>query len=420
VTTVASAAGANGQLPLVGVRVLDLSRILAGPWACQMLADLGAEVLKIEQVGKGDGSREWGPPFLKDRDGRHTRDSPTYLSANRNKKSVTVNLAAAQGQDIIRRLAAQCDVLVENFKVGDLARYGLDYPRIRDINPAIIYCSITGFGQTGPLARRPGYDPIFQALGGLMSVTGHPDGSPGAGPMKVGPSLTDIIGGLYADVAILSALFKRTTGSDPVGQYIDLAMLDCTMAAMSHIAMQYLVSGFAPVRLGGRGNGGAPGNIYGCADGSIYLSPGNDEQYARLCRTLGREDLGTDERYATQAGRIRHRDELTALLRKETSKWSVAELEHALELSSVPAAPILDLAQAFESEHARARGLRVEVPHAVAGSVSLIANPIRFSETPISDYRAPPAIGEHTDEVLGALLNLDASALALLKRQQVI
>jgi crotonobetainyl-CoA:carnitine CoA-transferase CaiB-like acyl-CoA transferase len=395
---------------LSGYRVLDLSRILAGPWACQMLADFGADVIKVERPGEGDGSRVYGPPFLKTRDGRELDQSPMYLSANRNKKAIAIDISTPQGQQLIRELAAQCDVLVENYKVGDLARYGLDYDSIKAVNPDIVCCSITGFGQTGPYRERLGYDPIFQAMSGLMGATGQPDGAPGGGPMRSGPSISDLIGGLFAAIAILSALLKRERDKDG-GEYIDLSLLDCSVAVMTNLAMQYLISGEIPVRRGNGGNGGVPAEAYPCLDGSVYISASTDQQYFRLCDVLGRPDLAQEERYRTQRGRMRHRAELVATVGDLVAKFRLQDLLEGCAKASVPAAPIHNQKEVFEDPQIRARGMQVEIPHPDAGTLSLVANPIRFREHPITHYTAPPAIGEHTRDILSAYLDLDKAEI---------
>jgi crotonobetainyl-CoA:carnitine CoA-transferase CaiB-like acyl-CoA transferase len=394
---------------LSGYRVLDLSRILAGPWACQMLADFGADVVKVERPVEGDGSRVYGPPFLKTRDGRELDQSPMYLSANRNKKAIAIDISTAEGQELIRQLAAQSDVLVENYKVGDLARYGLDYDSIKTVNPDIIYCSITGFGQTGPYRERLGYDPIFQAMSGLMGATGQPDGSPGAGPMRSGPSISDLIGGLFADIAILSALLKRER--DGGGEYIDLSLLDCSVAVMTNLAMQYLISGEVPVRRGNGGNGGVPAEAYPCLDGNVYISASTDQQYFRLCDVLGRPDLAQEERYRTQRGRMQHRTELVATVGELVSRFRLKDLLEGCAKASVPAAPIHNQKEVFEDPQIRARGMQVEIPHPEAGALKIVANPIRFREHPITQYTAPPAIGEHTRDILSTYLGLDNEAI---------
>jgi crotonobetainyl-CoA:carnitine CoA-transferase CaiB-like acyl-CoA transferase len=401
------------------VRVLDLSRVLAGPWASQMLADMGADVIKVERPGKGDDSRMFGPTFLKDKDGRSTRESAMYVSANRNKRSVTVNIAQARGQEIIRALAAKSDVLLENYKVGDLARYGLDFESIKAVNPRIIYCSVTGFGQSGPYSHRLGYDTVFQGMGGLMSVTGEPDDVPGGGPMKVGPSIVDVITGLYTSNAILSALYHRDAEGG-TGQFIDVALLDSVIAALSHYTADYLISGNPPVRRGTEGNGGMPSQMFRCADGAIVMIAGNDEQYRRFCAALKHPELATDARFLTNADRVKNRKEMTPLLSNIIAGWKQRELLDTLEKAGVAAGPINNLREVFEDPQVRHRGVQVEVPHPLSGTVKLAANPIRYSATPIEQYTAPPLLGEHTDEVLSDILGMDAGTLDALRKDGII
>ncbi|UXJ50262.1 CaiB/BaiF CoA transferase family protein [Pseudomonas citronellolis] len=407
--------------PLSNIRVLDMSRILAGPWAAQMLADLGAEVIKVERPGKGDDSRQFGPPFLQDSEGRNTRESSFYISTNRNKKSITCDIAKPEGQALIRSLAKQCDVLLENYKVGDLKRYGLDYASLHEVNPRLVYCSLTGFGQTGPYSPRPGYDSIFQAMGGLMSITGLPDDVPGGGPMKTGPSLADILAGQYAAYAIQAALYARDVNGAP-GQHIDVALLDALIASTSHYASQYLVSGEVPVRRGTEGNGGMPSRMFQCADGGIMIVAGNNEQYARFCAVLGHPELATDERFAEIALRVVNRRVLGEVFEPLVATWKLHDLLEALDAAGVPAGPINDMRQVFADPHVQARGMCVESSHPLAadGKVKLVANPVKFSATPITDYKAPPVQGEHTDSVLGELLGMDAAAIQALRERGVV
>lgn len=407
--------------PLSNIRVLDMSRILAGPWAGQMLADLGAEVIKIERPGKGDDSRQFGPPFLKDAEGRNTRESSFYISTNRNKKSITCDIASVQGQALVRDLVGHCDVLLENYKVGDLKRYGLDYASLREVNPRLVYCSLTGFGQTGPYAPRPGYDSIFQAMGGLMSITGLPDDVPGGGPMKTGPSLADILAGQYAAYAIQAALYARDVNGAP-GQHIDVALLDALIASTSHYASQYLVSGEVPVRRGTEGNGGMPSRMFSCADGDIMIVAGNNEQYARFCAVLGHPELATDERFAEISLRVVNRRALGEVFEPLVVTWNVGDLLKALDEAGVPAGPINSLEDVFADPHIQVRGMCVESQHSLAadGKVRMVANPVKFSETPIVEYKAPPIQGEHTDTVLSELLGMDAAQIQVLRDKRVI
>jgi crotonobetainyl-CoA:carnitine CoA-transferase CaiB-like acyl-CoA transferase len=406
-------------LPLSNVRVLDLSRVLAGPLAAQMLADLGAGVIKIERPGTGDDARVFGAPYLKGKDGKPTRDNAFYLSANRNKKSVTVNIASSKGQEIIRALAAKSDVVLENFKVGDLKRYGLDYESIRAINPAVIYCSVTGYGQSGPYAAKLGYDAVFQGQGGLMSVTGHPDDKPGGGPMKVGPSIADIITGLNVSNALLAALYSRDANGG-TGQYIDIALLDCVVAALTHYAQIYLTSGEVSVRRGTQGNGGMPSAMFRCSDGALMLTAGNDVQYLRLCEAAGRPDLAAHPMFKTNILRVENRDALTEVFdaifrQKPLNYW----LER-LDAFGVPAGPINTIDKVFDDPQVRHRGMPVSVPHPLAPYLKLIRSPLNFSETPITTYAPPPMLGEHTREVLMSELGMDDAALAALQADGII
>jgi len=408
--------------PLSHIRVLDLSRVIAGPLAAQLLGDLGAEVIKVERAGPGDDARRMGPPFLKDTQGRDTRETPIILGSNRNKKSITLNLARPEGQAIARRLAGMSDVLVENFKVGDLKRYGLDQASLRELNPRLIYCSVTGFGQTGPYAPRPGYDSIFQAMGGLMSVTGYPDDEGGA-PVKTGPSIADFIAGQFAAIGVITALYDRDANREASGgrgQHIDVALLDSVIASLSHYTAQYLAMGEVPVRRGTQGNGGLPSQMFPCADGPVMVVCGNDEQYRRFCEALGHPALADDERFVTNPLRVRHRRQLTATLDAVTRQWRQADMLAAMETAGVPAGPIYDLKQVFEDPQVQHRGVAVEVPHPLSGTVRIGTNPIKFSETPIRDYTAPPTQGQHNDEVFKVLLGLDDGELRRLKDAGIV
>ncbi|MNF75778.1 Formyl-coenzyme A transferase [compost metagenome] len=400
------------------IRVLDLSRVLAGPWAGQILADLGAEVLKVERPGAGDDTRHWGPPFLRDAQGENTAEAAYYLSANRNKKSLTVDFTREEGQRLIRELALQSDILLENFKVGGLAAYGLDYASLKEINPRLIYCSITGFGQDGPYAQRAGYDFMIQGLGGLMSLTGRAEGEEGAGPVKVGVALTDILTGLYASTAVLGALAHREQSG--LGQHIDMALLDVQVACLANQAMNYLTTGVAPRRLGNAHPNIVPYQDFPTADGDFILTVGNDGQFRKFCEIAGHPEWAEDPRFASNRERVAHRAELIPLIRQATVFRSTAEWIAALEPAGVPCGPINDLAQVFADPQVIARGLRLELPHPLAGVVPQVASPIRLSATPVEYRNAPPLLGEHTDVVLGELLGLDAAALAELRARQVI
>jgi crotonobetainyl-CoA:carnitine CoA-transferase CaiB-like acyl-CoA transferase len=408
---------------LAGVRVLDLSRILAGPWGAQMLADLGAEVIKVERPGKGDDSRQFGPPFLMDRQGKVTRESTFFISANRGKKSITCDIATPDGQALIRSLVEHCDVLLENYKVGDLKRYGLDYASLRQVNPRLIYCSITGFGQTGPYSPRPGYDSIFQAMGGLMSVTGNGDDAQGGGPMKTGPSLADILCGQYAASAIIAALYHRdaSPGGNGEGQYIDLALLDAMIAATSHYASQYLVSGEIPVRRGTEGNGGMPSRMFRCADRDIMIVAGNNEQYARMCNVLGHPELASDARFSEIALRVKNRRALGEVFEPLIAAWQSDALLAALDAAGVPAGPINNLQQVFADPHVQAREMCVEVAHPLTDeAVRMVANPVKMSGTPIDAYAPPPMLGQHTDDVLRNLLGMSQADIENLREKKVL
>lgn len=400
--------------PLERIRVLDLSRVLAGPWAGQVLADLGADVIKVERPGTGDDTRHWGPPMLADGSG----DAAYFLSANRGKRSLTVDFTTPEGQQIIRRLAQESDVLLENHKVGDLTRYGLGYLELRNLNPALIYCSITGFGQTGPYARRAGYDFAIQAAGGLMSVTGERDGRPGAGPQKVGVAVADVMAGLYAAIAVLGALLQRqATGR---GTYIDLALLDVQVATLANVALNYLVSGEVPARWGNAHANIAPYQVVSTADRPIVVAVGNDAQFGRLCDALGAGALARDPRFAANAARVQHRAELDRELERLLRPWPAAELLAVLESAGVPAAPINDLAQVFADQQVRHRGLRLDIPRSGGGNVPSVASPIRFADDPARPLRAPPRLGEHTDEILRERLRMSDAEIAELRNNQVV
>lgn len=399
------------------IRVLDLSRILAGPWAGQILADLGADVIKVERPGPGDDTRGWGPPWIKDDQGQDTSVAAYYLCANRNKRSITVDITQPEGQDIVRRLAAQSDVVLENFKLGGLKQYGLDYDSLKAVNPRLVYCSITGFGQDGPYAPRAGYDFLIQGLGGLMSITGRPDGEPGAGPMKVGVALTDILTGLYATNAVLAALAWREQSGE--GQYIDMALMDVQVACLANQAMNYLATGSNPRRMGNAHPSIVPYQDFPTADGHMILAIGNDGQFARFCEVAGRPELAADARFATNRARVEHRAELIPLLNEITATRTTAEWIGQLEARAVPCGPINGLAEVFADPQVQARGLAVKMPHPEAGEVPLVASPIRLSKTPVEYRRAPPLVGEHTDEIL-ADLGVDAAGIAGLRERGVV
>ena len=404
--------------PLSHIRVLDLSRVLAGPWASQNLADLGAEVIKVERPGAGDDTRGWGPPWVKDSEGRDTRDSSYFLSCNRGKKSITLDISKPEGQSIVRELAAKCDVLIENYKVGTLARYGLDYAALRAINPRLIYCSITGFGQSGPYAPRPGYDFVFQGMGGLMSITGERDGEPGAGPMKVGIAITDILTAMYASLAITAAIAHCERGGS--GQYIDMALLDCMVAFNANQISGYLVSGNIPKRYGNAHPNVVPYQAFPCKDGHIILAIGNDSQFASFCKVTGRPELAADERYRLMSGRIVNRDTLIPLIADIMRERGMHEWIAALEAANVPCGPINNMQQVFEDPQVQHRGMKVEIPTASGVPCPSVASPMRFSETPVEYTVPPPALGQHTQEILRELLGMDSQAVDALVAKGIV
>jgi len=399
------------------IRVLDLSRVLAGPWASQTLGDLGAEVIKIERPEHGDDTRRWGPPFLKDREGEDTRDSAYYLCANRNKKSVAVDFTRAAGQALVREMARRCDVVIENFKVGSLAQYGLDHASLQAVNPRLVYCSITGFGQTGPYAERAGYDFLMQGMGGLMSITGRADGEEGAGPVKVGVALTDILTGLYASTAILAALQSRDlTG---VGQHIDLALLDVQVACLANQGMNHLYGG-SPRRMGNAHPNTVPYQDFQTQDGFMILAIGNDGQFGSFCRAVGRAEWADDDRFRTNADRIANRGLLIALMRDITVTRSTSDWIALFEQVGVPCGPINTIAEVFADPQVQARGTRIHMTHPVAGEIPLVASPVRLSQTPVQYRHAPPLLGQDTRDVLGELMGMAPEAIAELMQQGVV
>jgi crotonobetainyl-CoA:carnitine CoA-transferase CaiB-like acyl-CoA transferase len=403
--------------PLAHVKVLDLSRILAAPWAGQILADLGAAVIKVERPGAGDDTRSWGPPFLKDADGRDTKEAGYYLAVNRGKRSITVSLDKPQGQRIVRELAMQADIVLENYKAGTLARYGLDEASLRALNPRLIYCSVTGFGQTGPRRDQPAYDFLIQAMGGLMSVTGERDGRPGGGPQKVGVPIVDLMTGLYAAVSVLAALARRNeTGR---GDTIDIGMLDVQVATLANQAMNYLVSGQVPRRNGNAHPNIQPQDVYACADGDVILVVGNDGQFAKLCGVLGRAAWALDERFATNAQRVRHIGELSALLREAFAAWPRERLVAALDAAGVPCGAINSVADVFEDPQVKARGLLKHVPHPSGVNVPQVGTPMRFADAALQTPAAPPLLGQHSEQIL-AELGYGAADIAALRTAQVI
>jgi len=406
----ASTHGVSGSLE--GLRVLDMSRVLAGPICGQILADLGADVIKVEKPGKGDDSRAWGPPFVLDTNGQPTSESAFYVSCNRGKRSIAIDLRKPEGRDLIKKLAAISDVLLENYKVGTLEKYGLGYDELAKINPRLIYCSITGFGQTGPYASRPGYDTIIQAMGGLMSVTGREDGASGGGPVRVGAALIDFMTGLYATVAVQAALsYREKTG---LGQQIDLSLLDVGISALANIAMNYLVSGEIPVRRGNRLPTVYPSDAFQCSDGYIMIIIGNDEQFQRFCTAANIESIAQDERFRSNDMRVVNADSLSIEISNTLSKKPVGHWLTTLEKVKVPCSAINNLAQVFDDPQVKARGMQINLDHPLSGHIPTIANPIRFSESPVSYHFPPPLLGQHTEEILRDVLSLSNSEIEAL------
>jgi formyl-CoA transferase len=404
--------------PLAGIRVLDLTRVLAGPWAGQNLADLGAEVIKVERPKKGDDSRAFGPPWLKDAQGRDTAESAYFACANRGKKSLTLDLASPQGQAIARELAAHCDVLLENFKFGDLDRYGLGYAQLQKVNPGLIYCSVTGFGHTGPWRERPGYDFMIQGMGGLMSITGERDDRPGGGPQKAGIPIADLITGMYASIAVCAALAHRAKSGK--GQHLDLALLDSLVAVLANQGANFLATDAPPGRLGNDHPNITPYQVFKVADGAVIVACGNDNLFRKFCEVAGQRELADDARFVTNGKRIANRAELTRILSEVMLKRSMPDWLGALEKAGVPCGPINDLKQVFEEPQAVARGLRMELPHPTAGKVSLTRSPMRFSETPVQHDVPPPTLGQHTDQVLRELLGKNEAEIARLRSEAII
>ncbi|KVO56528.1 CaiB/BaiF CoA transferase family protein [Burkholderia stagnalis] len=400
------------------IRVLDLTRVLAGPWCAQTLADFGADVIKVERPGAGDDTRHWGPPYLKDAHGADTAEAAYYLAANRNKRSVTVDIATPQGQQIVRELAAQSDVVLENYKAGQLKKYGLDYDALRAVKPDIVYCSVTGFGQTGPYAHRAGYDFIIQGIGGFMSITGERDGEPGGGPQKAGVAISDLATGLYSTIAVLAALAHRDRTGE--GQYIDMALLDVQVALLANMNTNFLASGKPPVRWGNAHPNIVPYQTFQTSDGWIIVAVGNDGQFRKFVEAGGRAELADDERFATNPARVRHRETLVPIIAEMVKTRGKQAWIDALEAAGVPCGPINDLDEVFENEQVVARGMQVELPHPCGANVKLVRNPIRMSRTPPEARSAPPLLGEQTDDVLRELLGYDDARIAALKAKQAI
>jgi formyl-CoA transferase len=404
--------------PLSHLIVLDLSRVLAGPWCTQLLADLGAEVIKIEKPGSGDDTRNWGPPFLKDTQGRDTGEAAYYLACNRGKKSVAVDFTQSEGQAIVRELARGADIVVENFKVGGLKKYKLDFPSLVAVNPRLVYCSITGFGQTGPYAERAGYDFISQGMGGFMSVTGERDDLPGGGPQKAGIAISDLMTGMYACTAILAAVAHRELSG--AGQYIDVSLFDTQVAMMAVMNMNYLVSGTAPGRAGNAHQNIVPYQVFACADGHLILAVGNDAQFARFCEVAGKPEWARNSRFAANAERVKRRDVLAPLIDAVMRTRTQAEWLAALEAVGVPCGPINRLDQVFADPQLLARGMRIDMPHPLSGTVPQVGNPLHFSATPVAYTQAPPLLGEHTATVLSQRLGLSAESLADLAARGIV
>jgi formyl-CoA transferase len=393
---------ANNKKALGHIRVLDLSRVLAGPWCSQNLADLGADVIKIERPGVGDDTRAWGPPYARDAEGNNTSEAAYYLSANRGKRSVTVDIASTEGQALLRELALHCDVVLENFKVGHLKRYGLDYESIKAIKPDMVYCSVTGFGQDGPYAHRAGYDFLIQGMGGMMSITGERDDLPGGGPQKVGVALTDLMTGMYATIAVLAALTHRDRTGE--GQHIDMALLDTQVAMLANVGSNYHNSGKPPKRWGNAHANIVPYQTFACADGHIIVATGNDGQYQKFVEVGGQSALATDPRFATNPQRVQNRDVLVPLLADMVRQRSKAEWIDQLEAVGVPCGPINDIGEVFENPQVKARGVAFEMDHPAAGKVTLVRSPMRLSATPAMADLPPPMLGQHTNEVLREVL----------------
>ncbi len=400
------------------LRVLDLSRVLAGPWCGQNLADLGADVIKVERPITGDDTRQWGPPFLKNSEGQETTESAFYLAINRNKRSITVDISKSEGQEIIKKLVLESDIVIENYKVGQLKKYGLDYESLKLLKNDLIYCSITGFGQTGPYAHRPGYDYIVQGMGGFMSVTGEKEDLPGGGPQKAGVAIADIFTGMYATSAILAAVVHRDrTG---VGQYIDLSLLDVQIATMCNVASNYLTSGVSPKSWGNASANIVPYQTFRASDGWIIVAAGNDSQFRHFVESGHEPQLADDPRFSTNPERVRHRAELDPLLQQMVLKKTKKEWIELLDIANVPCGPINNFKEVFENEQVIARNIKMEMPHPTAGKVNLVRSPMRLSETPVVENRPPPLLGEHTREILQEKLSLTEAQIKSLKDRGII
>jgi crotonobetainyl-CoA:carnitine CoA-transferase CaiB-like acyl-CoA transferase len=403
--------------PLSHIRVLDLSRILAGPWASQILADLGADVIKVERPGAGDDTRGWGPPFLKDSKGAETQEAAYYLSVNRGKRSVTVSLDKPEGQEIVRDFARRTDIVLENYKVGTLARYGLAYEDLKKVNPKIIYCSVTGFGQTGPRRDQAAYDFMIQGMGGLMSVTGERDGRPGGGPQKVGLPIVDLMTGMYSAIAVLAALARREVSGE--GEYIDVAMLDVQVATLANQAMNYLVSDRIPSRTGNAHPNIQPQDVFACRDGDMVLAVGNDSQFVKFCDALGLPELARDERFVKNASRVRNLETLRPIIAQRLKEKDRSEWVAALDAAGVPAGPINTVPEVFEDPQVKHRAMLTSLAHPLAPSVPLVASPMRFQQTPLKHERPPPLLGEQSAEILHEI-GIDDARIAQLRQAGVV
>lgn len=403
---------------LPNIKVIDLTRVLAGPWCTQLLADYGATVIKIEKPGIGDDTRQWGPPYAKDADGNLSSEAAYYLSANRGKQSLTLDFSTPEGAALLLQLVLQADVFIENYKVGSLQKYGLDYESLKLINPRLIYCSITGFGQTGPYANRPGYDFAIQGIGGLMSITGERADLPGGGPQKVGVAVVDVMSGMYASTAILAALTNRA--STGLGRFIDVALLDVQVAMLANVGMNYLVSNTVPARWGNAHPNIVPYQAFATGEGDLVIAVGNDKQFAQFCKILGTPEWSADARFTSNPSRVKHRDLLVAMIATQLKAWKATELAEALEAAGVPCGPINNLAQVFADPQVKARAMRVDVAHTVAGSVPQVRHPVQFSDDALAAMTAPPLLGQHTDLVLQKMLGLQQDEISDLRERGVI
>lgn len=404
--------------PLSHIRVLDLSRQLAGPWSAQMLADYGADVIKVERPKVGDDMRHYGPPFVKGPDGKETQECPFFLAANRGKRSVTIDISSSEGQELIRNMVAHCDVVIENYRVGTLQRYGLGYEDLKKIKPDLVYCSITGFGQDGPYKDRAGYDSVLQAMSGIMSITGEPGSEPGGGPQKTGMPVSDFAAGLNASIAMLAALMHRERTGE--GQYIDIALLDASMSLLPVEILRHLQLGEIPQRMGLKSRNMVPAQAFQCADGQVVLAVGTDDQFRKLMQGLGRPELGTDGRFATNRLRKQNSDALIPVLDDLFKQNSVAHWVEALTSRAVPCGPVNDIGQVFKDPHVQHRGMKMHMEHPTIGQVTLLGNPAKLSVTPPKYRRPPPLLGQHTSEVLREFAGADDALLAKLAEKEVI